>query len=87
VSVHRVSVPDLNWPGGVVGCIAWRKEHNIDKVLQSPLDPKKLEVIRRHKPSSYIGFDKLVRAPGLLLHRCPQAGGRTSHLPLGLHQG
>ena len=52
--------------------VGWRRQEDINKQVSHPLSAQKMLVIRKCRPSSYVGFDKLGRpvvrardAPGL----------------------
>jgi len=42
----------------ITECIKWRKENNVETILDRPFDSKKLSVIRANSQSGYYGYDK-----------------------------
>ena len=42
-------------------CLKWRVDQDIRGLVSKPLEVRKMLVIRRCRPSSYVGFDKLGR--------------------------
>jgi len=55
----------------ITGCVKWRQEADVRRLLISPMEHSKMEVIRQYRPSSYVGFDKqgrpvFVDRPGLI---------------------
>eukprot|EP00963_Diacronema_lutheri_P010386 scaffold1052_cov339-Pavlova_lutheri.AAC.2 len=42
----------------ITECIKWRKENNVETILDRPFDSQKLAIIRTYSQSGYYGYDK-----------------------------
>jgi len=71
-------------------CVRWRQEAGVRQLLISPMSQDKMEVIRRYRPSSYVGFDKqgrpvFVDRPGIINYDKIWAAGLTDDDILRFH--
>jgi len=66
---RKLSIPDTMKM--IKDTIEWRRVNNVNELLIRPMAQSKMDAIRRHRPSSYVGFDKqgrpvFVDRPGVI---------------------